>query len=151
MESTLYIDGVWCQSSTGKTYPVHNPATGELVAKVADGTREDTARAVAAAAKAFPEWAARPARQRGALLDKAYHLMLERKEHLARTLTLEEGKPLGEKSTTQRTFCCGTARRRRATTVTWFPTMWWGNDRWPSDSRWAWWGVSPRGTSRPPW
>jgi succinate-semialdehyde dehydrogenase/glutarate-semialdehyde dehydrogenase len=96
MESTLYIDGVWCQSATGKTFPVHNPATGELVGSVADGTREDTARAVAAAAKAFPEWAARPARQRGALLDNANHLMVERREHLARTLTLEEGKPLAE-------------------------------------------------------
>jgi succinate-semialdehyde dehydrogenase/glutarate-semialdehyde dehydrogenase len=96
MAPTLFIDGRFVPSESGKTYQIRNPATAEVIADVSDGTAADTQAAVDAASRAFPAWAALPARQRGAFLDKAYRLMLDRKEHLARTLTIEEGKPLYE-------------------------------------------------------
>jgi len=88
----MYIDGQWAK--TKGTFEVLNPATGEKIADVTDGGRDDAATAIAAADRAFPAWSNLTAYQRSAYLYRAYQIMMERKEDLARTMTGEQGKPL---------------------------------------------------------
>ena len=95
-EHGLYIDGAWRPSHSGKTFAVRNPATGEVIARCADGGRAETTDAIDAAHRAFPAWSRLPAEQRGAFLTKAANAMLARADDLARILTLENGKPLAE-------------------------------------------------------
>jgi succinate-semialdehyde dehydrogenase/glutarate-semialdehyde dehydrogenase len=90
----MYIDGEWCAAASGKSFAVTNPATGETITEVPDGGRKDAARAIDAADAAFAGWAARTAYERSAVLYKAWQLMQQKKEHLARTMTTEQGKPL---------------------------------------------------------
>jgi len=88
----MFIGGKW---ETGTAaFDVYNPATGEVVGSVPDGTRADAARAVEAAARAFAPWSQTTAYARSELLYRAWQLMRERREDLARTMTLEQGKPL---------------------------------------------------------
>lgn len=96
MDYSLYIDGKWCQAKDGKTVPVTNPANGQVIGSAADATAEDVVSAIEAAHKAFPLWAAKSARERSEILYKAYQLMLERIDEIARVLTMEQGKPLAE-------------------------------------------------------
>ncbi|MCS6907631.1 MAG: NAD-dependent succinate-semialdehyde dehydrogenase [Anaerolineales bacterium] len=95
-EIRLYIEGKWVESSSGETFDVFDPATGELVGKAASATSEDASKAVEAAHRAFPEWAKLPPPERGKILKKAAQLARERANDLGRLLTLEQGKPLGE-------------------------------------------------------
>ena len=90
----MYIDGEWAAATGGATFEVLNPATGEKIADVPDGGRDDARRAIEAAHRAFPGWAGRTAYERSALLYRAWQLMIERKEELARTMTREQGKPI---------------------------------------------------------
>jgi succinate-semialdehyde dehydrogenase/glutarate-semialdehyde dehydrogenase len=90
----LYINGKW--QNTGKTFAIYNPATGELLAEVADGGKEEAQAAIEAAEAAFGSWRKVKAEERAELLEKASALMRERVDHLARVLTLENGKPLAE-------------------------------------------------------
>jgi succinate-semialdehyde dehydrogenase/glutarate-semialdehyde dehydrogenase len=90
----LYINGEWV--STGKTFEVRNPATGEVLAEVADGGPKEALAAVEAAERAFKEWSHKRAEDRAELLSNAARLMKERVDHLARILTQENGKPLAE-------------------------------------------------------
>jgi succinate-semialdehyde dehydrogenase/glutarate-semialdehyde dehydrogenase len=90
----LYINGEW--RTAEKTFEVRNPATGELIAEVADGGKAEAEAAIEAAAAAFPAWRKMKAEDRAELLSKAGVLMKQRVEHLARILTLENGKPLAE-------------------------------------------------------
>ncbi len=83
-------------AATGATFPVHNPATGALLAAVPDAGACETRQAIDAAATALPAWSATPAPTRAALLRKVAALMLERQERLATIMTLEQGKPLSE-------------------------------------------------------
>ncbi|MFN3477221.1 MAG: NAD-dependent succinate-semialdehyde dehydrogenase, partial [Candidatus Methylomirabilales bacterium] len=92
----MFIDGRWVGADSGRTFEVRNPATGDLLALVPAGGRAEARRAIEAAAGAFPPWSHLPAKERAALLFKLRDLMLERKEVLARLLTLEEGKPIVE-------------------------------------------------------
>ncbi len=92
----ILINGEWQDADSGKTFAVRNPATGELLADVADGGVAETRRAIEAAHRAFPTWAALPAEKRSVLLSKAAALMMERIDHLATVLTRENGKPLAE-------------------------------------------------------
>ncbi|TLM78239.1 NAD-dependent succinate-semialdehyde dehydrogenase [Microbulbifer harenosus] len=89
-----YIDGQWCESA-GKL-AVTDPATGALLAEIADGGAEDAERAVAAAHAAFPAWSGKTAAERAAVLKRWYRLIADNREDLARLLTLEQGKPLAE-------------------------------------------------------
>jgi succinate-semialdehyde dehydrogenase/glutarate-semialdehyde dehydrogenase len=73
---------------------VTDPSSGDRLAEVSDGGREDTAAAIEAAARAFPDWAARTAYERSGYLHEAYRLMLERSEELAKLMTSEQGKPI---------------------------------------------------------
>jgi succinate-semialdehyde dehydrogenase/glutarate-semialdehyde dehydrogenase len=95
-EHGLYIGGEWRKAKSGKTFEVRNPATGEVLARCADGGREEVREAIEAAHAAFPSWSATPAIQRSQLLTKAANLMLQRLEELATLLTQENGKPLEE-------------------------------------------------------
>ena len=89
-----YIGGEWYESAT--SYPVLNPATGEVIAQVAKGGAAETTQAVAAAERAFPAWRAMTAKERGARVKRWGELMLENRDSLAELLTREQGKPLAE-------------------------------------------------------
>ncbi len=91
-----YIGGEWSDAVSGRTFPVRNPATGEEVGVVPDAGRQDAARAIEAAHRAFPIWSGMAASERAKFLLKARDLMLGRKEALAHILTTEQGKPLTE-------------------------------------------------------
>ena len=92
----LYINGRWVEAAGGRTFEVHNPATGEVLAEVADGGAEEATAAVRAAADAFPAWSKRPADERAELLHKTFELLRSRIDEHARILTEENGKPLAE-------------------------------------------------------
>jgi succinate-semialdehyde dehydrogenase / glutarate-semialdehyde dehydrogenase len=89
----LLIGGQWSAGRAGRM-PVMNPATEDAIAEVADASPEDALEAVAVAAEALPRWAARPPRERAECLRRAYELMMQRSEHLARLMVLENGKAL---------------------------------------------------------
>jgi succinate-semialdehyde dehydrogenase/glutarate-semialdehyde dehydrogenase len=90
----MYIDGQWVNAEANGMFEVFNPANGEKIGEVADGNRQDAVKAIDAAHKAFGPWSKLTAYQRSAYLYRAYQLMLERKEDLARLMTTEQGKPL---------------------------------------------------------
>ena len=92
----MFVDGEWIEAADKGTFPVSDPATGEVIASVADGGPRETARAVEAAHRAFPPWAALPARERGAILHRIQLLMEGHREDLALQVTRENGKPLDE-------------------------------------------------------
>jgi succinate-semialdehyde dehydrogenase / glutarate-semialdehyde dehydrogenase len=89
----LLIGGQWSAGRAGRM-PVMNPATEDAIAEVADASPEDALEAIAVAAEALPRWAARPPRERAECLRRAYELMMQRSEHLARLMVLENGKAL---------------------------------------------------------
>ncbi len=90
----LCIGGKQAPASDGGRFDVHDPATGEVLASVADGTVEDAMAAVDAAADAAEDWAARPPRERSEILRRAFELMQERAEELAFLISAENGKAL---------------------------------------------------------
>src|SRR5262249_25319748 len=92
----MYIDGKWCDADSRRTLGVVNPATEEVVEEIAYGGRAETRRALEAAHKAMPGWMKLTAWDRAKILKKTADLMRERSEAIARTLTLEQGKPLAE-------------------------------------------------------
>lgn len=97
MIESLFIAGEWIgKSSSGNTFEVVNPSGGEVVATLPDAGRDDVQRAVDAAAEAQEEWARTTAAERAKILQKAAALMHERQEHLAKVMTLEQGKPFAE-------------------------------------------------------
>jgi len=89
----LLIGGEWASGRAG-TLPVINPATEDAITEVADASPEDGLEAVRAAADALPSWAARPPRERGEVLRRAFELIIQRSEQLARLMVLENGKAL---------------------------------------------------------
>ncbi len=90
----LFIGGEWI--STGATFPVKDPATGDTLLEIADAGPEDSVRALDAAVAAQEEWAATPPRTRSDILRRAFDLVQEHREDLALLMTLEMGKPLAE-------------------------------------------------------
>jgi succinate-semialdehyde dehydrogenase/glutarate-semialdehyde dehydrogenase len=78
------------------TFPVVNPATGDVLEQVPRHGVEETRQAIAAAERAYPAWRARTAKDRALVLRRLADLMLERQDELARLLTSEQGKPLAE-------------------------------------------------------
>ncbi len=95
-KTQAYIDGQWRDADDGAVFAVANPATGDAVASVANCGRSETRAAIAAAARALPEWRARTASDRAACLQRWHRLILEHQEDLARLMTAEQGKPLAE-------------------------------------------------------
>jgi succinate-semialdehyde dehydrogenase/glutarate-semialdehyde dehydrogenase len=96
LRTELSIDGTWRPAADGARFAVHDPATGDELARVADATPADGVAAVAAAHAAQPAWAATPPRQRAEVLRRAFELLLARAEELARLIVRENGKPLAE-------------------------------------------------------
>jgi len=92
----LFIGGKWRPSSSGQTLAVENPATGEIIAEVADATADDARAALDAAAAAQPDWAATAPRERSEILRRAFEALIERRDDLALLMTLEMGKPVAE-------------------------------------------------------
>ncbi|MFJ3521428.1 NAD-dependent succinate-semialdehyde dehydrogenase [Pseudomonas sp. NPDC090203] len=89
-----YIDGQW--TTGGPTYPVSNPATGELIAQVQKGGAEETDLAIAAAERALPAWRKLTAKERSVKLKRWSELMLSNQRELATLLSREQGKPFAE-------------------------------------------------------
>jgi succinate-semialdehyde dehydrogenase / glutarate-semialdehyde dehydrogenase len=89
----LLIGGAWSAGRAG-TLPVVDPATEDAISAVANASPQDALDAVGAAADALPEWAATPPRQRGECLRRAFELMTERADQLARLMVVENGKAL---------------------------------------------------------
>jgi succinate-semialdehyde dehydrogenase / glutarate-semialdehyde dehydrogenase len=92
----LLVGGQWMDASDGHTFEVSDPATGEVVAVVADASVQDGLAAVGAAAEALPSWAATPPRQRAEVLRRTFELMTERTDELARLIVRENGKALSD-------------------------------------------------------
>src|SRR5690554_3568306 len=96
LKTGLYLNNEWVDAEDGKTFPVENPATGEVLAHVADGSVADAERAIAAAGAAQAGWAKTSPRERSEILRRAYELIIERTDELAAIMTAEMGKPLAE-------------------------------------------------------
>ncbi|AIO40567.1 aldehyde dehydrogenase family protein [Burkholderia cenocepacia] len=92
----LFIDGEWIGASERETAPVINPATQREIGRVPLATAADLDRALQAAAQAFDVWRTTVPAERARILKRAAELMRERAEHIAKVMTLEEGKPLAE-------------------------------------------------------
>jgi succinate-semialdehyde dehydrogenase/glutarate-semialdehyde dehydrogenase len=92
----LYIGGAWRPAQDGALLGVVDPASEQTIAEVSDAGVEDALGAVAAAAAAGPAWAARPPRERGEILRRAFELIVRDREAIARLITLESGKALSE-------------------------------------------------------
>lgn len=99
---SLLIDGTaaalvgGCWRTVSESFPVTNPATGELLAQVADLGGDDARDAVAAAHAAWGSWKAVPAKQRAAIMRAWFERIHQHAEELAELMTLEQGKPLAE-------------------------------------------------------
>ncbi len=91
----MFIDGQWVDAASGKTFETPNPATGETLARVAEGDAEDINRAVRAARRAFEDgpWSRMTASARGRLIWRIGDLILEHTDELAQLESLDNGKP----------------------------------------------------------
>src|SRR5262245_44754021 len=92
----MFIDGKWIEADGKKTLGVINPATEDVIADIAYGGRAETKRAIEAAGRAMPGWMKLTAYDRAKVLKKTAEIMRERIDAIARTLTMEQGKPLPE-------------------------------------------------------
>jgi acyl-CoA reductase-like NAD-dependent aldehyde dehydrogenase len=88
----MYVGGEWTGGEA--RMEATSPATGETIGTVPEGTREDVRRAIAAANDAWREWAALSAFDRAVAMERVAGIIEERREELAHTLTLDQGKPL---------------------------------------------------------
>jgi succinate-semialdehyde dehydrogenase/glutarate-semialdehyde dehydrogenase len=89
----MFVDGRWSASEGGAVLEATSPSTGEVIGTVPDGTRADAGRAVAAAGAAWPGWAALSAFDRAAALRRVAEAIEGRRDALADTLALDQGKP----------------------------------------------------------
>jgi succinate-semialdehyde dehydrogenase/glutarate-semialdehyde dehydrogenase len=92
----LYIDGEWLSGGARRTTEVYDPATGAVLGELPLATKDDLDRALAAAQAGFEAWRVTPPEQRFQIMIKAAALLRERAEHIARVVTMEEGKPFAE-------------------------------------------------------
>ncbi len=96
LRQQCYVDGQWRDADNGATMAVINPATGNAIGSAPVFGAVETRAAIAAAAKAFPAWRAKTAKERCVILRKWNDLMLANVDDLALILTSEQGKPLAE-------------------------------------------------------
>ena len=92
----LFIDDEWTDAVGGATFAVTNPATGEVLIKVADAGADDMRRAIDVAAAAQPSWGSTVALERSAIIRRAAQIMRDDMDRLAHIMTLEQGKPLAQ-------------------------------------------------------
>ncbi len=96
MQEQILIGGAWKDGSGGARIPVYNPANGEEIASVADGTPADATAAVENASVAQKLWAQVAPRERAEVLRACWAKLLDHQEELAQLITLEHGKPLAD-------------------------------------------------------
>jgi aspartate-semialdehyde dehydrogenase len=96
LKEFAYIDGAWDASASGRVLPVSDPGNGNWIGQIPALTAEESGRAIAAAARAFPAWSALLPQERSRLLRNWHDQMLLNREDLAVLMTLEQGKPLSE-------------------------------------------------------
>jgi succinate-semialdehyde dehydrogenase/glutarate-semialdehyde dehydrogenase len=95
LKALCFINGEWVGADAPQI-DVTDPATGEKIASVPSLGAKETREAIEGAARAQEEWAARPAKERSAILRRWFDLMMENQDDLAAILTAEQGKPLAE-------------------------------------------------------
>ncbi|TPE53034.1 NAD-dependent succinate-semialdehyde dehydrogenase [Amaricoccus solimangrovi] len=95
-DTQLFIGGEWRPSLSGRVIEVVNPATGEVIGKVAHAGIEDLDQALAAAERGFETWRAVSAFDRYTIMRRAAEILRSRAEDVARLMTLEQGKPFAE-------------------------------------------------------
>lgn len=95
MDKLMYINGDWVGDELDKL-EVKNPATGEIVGTVPNAGQKETRLAIEAADEAFTSWSQLTAYERSRYLEQLYELALDKKDELARMITMEMGKPLSE-------------------------------------------------------
>ncbi|KAA0011903.1 NAD-dependent succinate-semialdehyde dehydrogenase [Billgrantia pellis] len=96
LKTQAYIDGQWMDGSVGDSFEVTNPATGDVIARMASVGAAETRLAIEAAHRALPAWQAKTAKERSAILRRWHDLMLAHQDDLALIMTSEQGKPLTE-------------------------------------------------------
>jgi lactaldehyde dehydrogenase/glycolaldehyde dehydrogenase len=92
----MYIDGAFTDGEGAARVEVENPSNETVVATVPEGTVADAERAIAAARRAQPEWSRLPAIERGRMVSKLASAILDEREHLAKIVVAEQGKPIGQ-------------------------------------------------------
>ncbi|HEV8563601.1 MAG TPA: aldehyde dehydrogenase family protein [Actinomycetota bacterium] len=90
----MFVDGAWVESESGALFDAVSPSTGEVIGSVPEGTRLDVQHAVDAAARAWPAWAALSAFDRATAMERVAETIDAQRDELARTLSLDQGKPL---------------------------------------------------------
>jgi len=90
----MFVGGDWQPSATGETFDATSPATGELIGAIPQGDRDDARRAITAARGAADGWARLTAFERAAKMHAVGDLIEARRDDLAHTMTLDQGKPL---------------------------------------------------------
>ncbi|HZS89540.1 MAG TPA: NAD-dependent succinate-semialdehyde dehydrogenase [Chloroflexota bacterium] len=96
LRDKAYINGAWAAADDGRTIPVTNPATGEVIVEVPRMGVAETRRAIAGADAAFRTWRRKTGKERAAILRRWADLIMENQEDLAVLMTSEQGKPLAE-------------------------------------------------------
>ncbi|KAL4986079.1 Aldehyde/histidinol dehydrogenase [Aspergillus falconensis] len=91
-----FVNGEWIDAKSGKTFDVHDPATGKLIGTCPEFSASDTEKAIQAASEAFPKFRTTLARERARMLRRWYQLMIDNAEDLATLITWENGKPLAD-------------------------------------------------------
>jgi len=94
----VYIDGKWCAAENGSTLEISNPATGEVIGTVPNLGAAETRQAIESAHQAWPNWRAKTAAERSAILEKWHDLIMQNQQDLAIIMTQEQGKSLTESS-----------------------------------------------------
>src|SRR5437763_1926690 len=90
----MFVGGAWTGAASGETFTAESPATGEAIGEVPQGGREDAQRAIEAADSAADGWARATAFERAGSMHRIADVVESRRDALARTLTLDQGKPL---------------------------------------------------------
>lgn len=91
-----FINGQWVAAASGRQFAVTNPASGDVIAQVANMGREDAMAAISAAHAALPAWKATTSKDRSIRLKRWNELILAHADALAQLMTAEQGKPLAE-------------------------------------------------------
>jgi acyl-CoA reductase-like NAD-dependent aldehyde dehydrogenase len=94
--ASMFLDGAWTGSVSGETFTADSPATGETIGEVPQGSRDDARLAIGAANRAADGWARATVFERAAALHRVADEVEKRRTDLARTLTLDQGKPIAE-------------------------------------------------------
>jgi succinate-semialdehyde dehydrogenase/glutarate-semialdehyde dehydrogenase len=92
----MFVAGAWTGAASGETFVADSPATGEAIAEIPNGSRDDARRAIAAANDASPAWARATAFERAAAMHRVADEIEDRRAELVHVLTLDQGKPLAE-------------------------------------------------------